>query len=106
MNYSNTLGGRIKKQRKALGYSQIEFAEILNISPNYLSTIETGKAYPPYRLYEQLYTHLNVDPNYLSLGTTSSNNVPAPLTDKLKNLPEEKIQLVSAFIDMLLDYDL
>lgn len=37
------IGLRIQKLRKSKNYSQIEFAELIDISPSHLSSIELGK---------------------------------------------------------------
>lgn len=38
------IGKRIQKIRKAKGYTQQQFAEMIDLSPNYLSDIERGKS--------------------------------------------------------------
>lgn len=38
------IGKRIQKLRRARGYTQQQFAEIIELSPNYLSDIERGKS--------------------------------------------------------------
>ena len=37
------LGGNLKKHRLFKGFSQAKLAEILDISPNFISDLETGK---------------------------------------------------------------
>lgn len=39
-----TIGKRIQKIRRAKGYTQQQFAEIIGLSTNYLSDIERGKS--------------------------------------------------------------
>ena len=39
----NTMGANLKRYRKNKGLSQGQLAEILDISPNFISELETGK---------------------------------------------------------------
>lgn len=41
--YLKEVGARIRQAREAKKLSQLHLAEILNVSPSYLSNIETGK---------------------------------------------------------------
>lgn len=40
------IGRQIQKMRKEKGYTQQQFAEIVDLSTNYLSDIERGKSFP------------------------------------------------------------
>ena len=51
----------IKKRRMELGYSQTEFADKLNITNDWLSRLENGKAYPSRKLALKIAKELNVD---------------------------------------------
>ena len=51
----------IKKRRTELGYSQTEFADRLNITNDWLSRLENGKAYPSRKLALRISKELNVD---------------------------------------------
>lgn len=44
LTVEQAIGKRIQKLRKAKGYTQQEFAEMLGLSKNYLSDIERGKS--------------------------------------------------------------
>ncbi len=41
-----TIGKRIQKIRKSKGYTQLQFSEMVDLSPNYFSDIERGKSSP------------------------------------------------------------
>ena len=45
-----SFGKNIKRRRKTLGIPQYELAERLDISPNHLSSLETGKTKPSFDL--------------------------------------------------------
>lgn len=40
------IGKRIQKIRKSKGYTQLQFSEMVDLSPNYFSDIERGKSSP------------------------------------------------------------
>ncbi|MGH7963635.1 MAG: helix-turn-helix transcriptional regulator [Candidatus Binatia bacterium] len=61
MGEKELLGRRIKSLRKNKGYSQEKLAEIVDISPRYLSSIETGKENPTLDLFLRLAKGLQVD---------------------------------------------
>ena len=51
----------IKKRRSEMGYTQTEFADRLNITNDWLSRLENGKAYPSRKLALKIAKELNVD---------------------------------------------
>ena len=55
------IGKRIKELRKTRGLSQERVAELLDISPNYLSGIECGRENPTLDLLLRLAAALKVD---------------------------------------------
>lgn len=40
------IGARIQQIRKSKGYTQLQFSEMVDLSPNYFSDIERGKSSP------------------------------------------------------------
>ena len=68
------LGNKISKIRKEKGYSQIKFAELLGISTNALSLIETGNGFCTAETLEKILINLDLEPNELfSFDTLKSN---------------------------------
>ena len=43
---ARALGSNVRMYRKLKGYQQNELAKILDVSPNYISQVESGKKYP------------------------------------------------------------
>lgn len=64
-----TLGARIKKVRKALRFSQKNFAISLGMSGSYLSEIESGNANPGHDFFFKISTIYHVSLDYLFHGT-------------------------------------
>ena len=82
------VGKRIKERREALGLTQEEFAERLNVATNYISTIERGASFPR---YEKLVLLLN------GLQTSAD----AIFCDVLDNCSEYKSSELSQMLDGL-----
>ena len=55
------LASNLKLYRKTLGMSQAKFAEMANITDNYVALIETGKRFPSINILERLANALNKD---------------------------------------------
>lgn len=64
----------IKKRRTEMGYSQTEFADRLNITNDWLSRLENGKAYPSRKLALKIAKELNVDFIDIFLSNDRINN--------------------------------
>lgn len=96
------LGKRISMRRKALGLTQEQVAERMNVSVQMISNLEQGrKAIRPENL-ARISTILQVSTDYLLLGHTAS----APtneLTAKLSSLLPEQQAAISQIIDLFLD---
>ena len=65
MNIKKLLGAKISNIRKSRGISQIKFAEILGISTNALSIIETGNGFLTAETLEKILENLNLEPEEL-----------------------------------------
>jgi transcriptional regulator with XRE-family HTH domain len=56
------LATNIKNQRNLLGYSQAKLAELSNIAPSYLATIELERNFPSDTVLEHIAHALKIDP--------------------------------------------
>ena len=56
------LATNIKHQRNLLGYSQAKLAELSNIAPSYLATIELERNFPSDTVLEHIAHALKIDP--------------------------------------------
>lgn len=82
-------GNNIKKRRKALGMTQAQLAEKLDISPNHVSSIENGKSEASIHIVISLCDILKVTPDYLFMGNMHSNNITLDLIDTIKRCSED-----------------
>lgn len=95
------MGNRIKTRRKELRIKQAEFAEMLNISNNHMSSIENGRQKPSLDILIQICNLLNVTPDYLLLGSMHAYNIPQDIIDKLRLCSQSDIELAADFIELL-----
>lgn len=64
-NIKKLLGAKISQIRKERGFSQIKFAEMLGLSTNALSIIETGNGFLTAETLEKILEKLNLEPDEL-----------------------------------------
>lgn len=95
------IGHRIQKRRKALHIKQSELAELLDISNNHMSSIETGKQKPSLDVLLKICEHLNTTPNHLLLGCMYPNDVSKDIIDTICLCSKEQMQLVREFAELL-----
>lgn len=73
-NIKKLLGAKISQIRKEKGFSQIKFAEMLGLSTNALSVIETGNGFLTAETLEKILLNFNMEPDELfSFGGIKSD---------------------------------
>lgn len=55
-----SLGLNIKRARKNAGLRQADLANLLGVSANYITQIESGRKRPPLKLIDKISDHLDV----------------------------------------------
>ena len=78
-------GERLKKARKACGYTQVSLAKALNVSKGSVAMWETGKRNPEFETLEALLSLLNVSYDYLT-GKSEETAHNTLITDEKKML--------------------
>lgn len=97
------MGNRIKIRRKELKIKQSKLAEMIDISNNHISSIETGKQKPSMDIFIKLCDALKVTPDYLLLGSMHASNIPQDIADNLRLCSQEDITLAKDFIELLVE---
>ena len=106
INLKKEFGKRVRQYRKAMGLSQMKFAEKADITFQTLSSIERGITFPSYPILIKIIETLNVpivklfcyDEANVTVKDTEVFNYTAEL---LEQLDYEKRKLVFKFINML-----
>lgn len=97
------MGNRIKQRRNALKIKQSELAEMVNISNNHMSSIETGKEKPSIDTFIRICSYLKVTPDYLLLGVVHDRNVPKDIIDSLQLCSKTDIELLRKIVEFMVD---
>lgn len=102
LNYIG-IGQRIAKRRIQMGLRQNILAERIDISNNYLSSIERGKEKPSLEIIVNICNALKVTPDYLLMGNMYSNNIPQNIADGLRLCSEEDLSLLSVIMGHMVE---
>lgn len=99
MQLKKDIGTRIKEIRKKRGLSQEKFAELVDISQNTLSYIETGNHFCSAETLEKIITALEVEPNELfDFGHQRNNDELLTEINKMLSKNPEKIKEIYKII--------
>ena len=98
-----TMGIRIKKRRKSLGFTQAKLAELVNTSVNHISAIETSKENPSLNLLLDLCSALKTTPDFLLMGIARSDDIPQELVEGLRLCDEHTINLVRHIVEYIIN---
>ena len=69
------VGERFRAARKAIRISQKEMARALDVSANYISEVENGKANPGLDFFFKLESKYNISVGYLLLGKDEDSGI-------------------------------
>lgn len=96
------LGAKISRIRKEKGYSQIQFAEMLGLSTNALSIIETGNGFLTSETLEKILLKLELEPDELFSfgGIKSEEELYKNIIKNLETIKSDRAKLV--IIDKML----
>ncbi len=96
------LGAKISRIRKEKGYSQIQFAEMLGLSTNALSIIETGNGFLTSETLEKILLKLELEPDELFSfgGLKSEEELYKNIIKNLETIRSDRAKLV--IIDKML----
>ena len=91
LNYVE-IGKRIQAKRKQLKITQEKLAEIIDVSPSFISEIERGTSICSLQTITKIAQTLNTSLDYLIFGITLDNSNTTFL-EILKTIPEKKHKL-------------
>ena len=76
MNLKEIFGKNVKYYRFKNHLTQEKLADILNVSPNYISRLELGKHNPSLNMIDKLSKALNIEPSDLFIKTNKTTLPP------------------------------
>lgn len=100
-----TLGERIRKCRKAQGYTREYFSELVSITPRFLASIENGDAGVSISNLKNMALTLNVSTDYL-LGIDNPQEddlMKRLITAKLDNIEEDSLPYINTILDCIIN---
>ena len=97
------LGTRIKRARKGRHLTQERFAEILEVTTEHVSRIETGAFRPSLVLLEKISSVLEVDEAEIMFGNKSDEEEVKDLMNKIFSMDKKKRRAVEQMIDVISD---
>lgn len=98
--FLKAMGQRITARRKALGMTQEELAEKLDVSPQMISNLELGKkAIRPENL-ARVCAVLNLSADFVLTGSSLNTQLDA-MTEKMVSLSQQELELVGQLVDYM-----
>lgn len=100
------IGNNIQLARIEKGLTQESLAEICNVSANYISNIERGKASGSISLILDICNTLDLSPNYIFNGTVNTSNdyidiIPSDIVLTYQKLKDENKKFTNQTIKHL-----
>lgn len=102
----NLIGERIRRKRKEHNYTQEHFAELVGVSPEYISQIERARKKLSLEMLVKISNVLNISPCYFLTGTIYEANdyYRNEISEMIKECPPEKIEVIAKVIKPIIEY--
>lgn len=98
----HSIGKRIHEFRITNGYTQAQFAEIIDISVNFLSEIENGKKGMSQDTIFKLCNHFDISADYILFGQKKEDSLPKNTLLELANqLSDEDLEILIEYLTAL-----
>jgi transcriptional regulator with XRE-family HTH domain len=103
INYKK-MGFKIKMARLEKGLTQEQLSKMVDMSNNYISNIECNHSIPSLETFIKICNTLEVTPDKILLNSIfiSHEYLKEEIAVKLKKINPKDMELVSAFIDLLI----
>ena len=96
------VGKRIQAVRKARGLTQEQLSQMVDLSPNYLSNIETGLKTPKLDTFVEIMNALQCDANALLADATTTQES-GQISKALTELPASEQRRIMKVIQVLIN---
>ncbi len=101
------LGRRIKDRRKRLGYTQKRLAELIHVSEQHISHIETAHTKPSLEVIVDIADALQTDVNSFlvdSLPATQGNVLINRVIENISGLQSDELELAIRILESIKEY--
>lgn len=96
------IGKRIQDRRKDIGYTQEKFAELLDLSTQYVSDVERGVAGISLETLISICKILTISSDRILFGMMSNDNT-QNLTERLQHVPPEHFIILNDMIENIIN---
>ena len=99
------VGRRIQEVRKARGITQAELSQMIDLSPKYMSNIETGFKMPKLNTFVAIANALQCDANTLLADVldVTTGQESGLISKKLLALPPEEQRRILRLVEVMID---
>ena len=97
------IGRRVRRQREGLSLTRDQFAEQIDISPQFLAEIENGKKGMSAETLYKICEKANASTDYILMGRQSIGEVNTPAVELLSKIPPQYSEIVEDILKSLLD---
>lgn len=97
------IGKRIKENRELIGLTQEQFAEKVGLTPNYISTVERGAAFPRYEKLIAIINGLEVsaDAIFCDVVDHSTQYTASHLATQLEELSNDDQKRILEMVELM-----
>ncbi|MBS4759773.1 MAG: helix-turn-helix transcriptional regulator [Clostridium sp.] len=96
------IGVKIREQRKRMGLTQFQLAELVGLHEKQISRIESGLNYPTFENFVNIITALNLSMSYFNTKNEKTNSrIKDDLYFLIESSSEEELQLYYDVINVI-----
>lgn len=92
------IGKRVHEFRIQNHFTQAQFAELIDISVNFLSEIENGKKGMSQDTICRICSHFQISADHLLFGSVSQQDTPYKFSETANSLSDEELELVIDYL--------
>lgn len=101
---TNSIGANIRTARMRADLTQENMAEMIGVTPQYLSDLERGIVGTSIPTLIKICTELNVSSDFILFGSGSDTDTAnSTLIEKIQRLPKRKADIVERYIDFVFE---
>ena len=99
------IGNRIKLIRKSRGMTQADLAQMVDLTPKYLSNLECGFKLPKFETFISIANALKVDADKLlrDVLDVSTSTASSEISEKLAALPTDEQRKIMRILDVMIN---
>ena len=89
-----SIGKRVRRQRESLSLTRDQFAEQIELSPQFLAEVENGKKGMSAETLYKICSRTNASSDYILFGRQSTGDIKTPAVEMLCTIPPQYSELV------------